>query len=139
VLVQTDIQSDIELASTFWGLIQPILTASICSYIVLYLLRIVRKKYNIRRRYNDIPQLPRHPILGSLVNCGEKLVGSRHPDYGLKRYGGSVGRPSCFLMDLSLVDGAFLILVEPQLAKAIVFPSKRYKYSASKSDTLVDP
>ena len=41
-------------------------------------------------------------------------------------------------MDLSLVDGAFLILVEPQIAKAIVFPSKHYEYSAPKSDTPVD-
>ena len=60
VLAQTDIQSDIERASAFERLLQ------IRSYIVLYLLRIVRKTYNIRRPYKDIPQLPRHPIWGSL-------------------------------------------------------------------------
>ena len=120
VLAQTDIQSDIERASAFERLLQ------IRSYIVLYLLRIVRKTYNIRRPYKDIQ------FWAAFVNCGEKLADSRHPDYGLKRYGGSTGGPSCFLMDLSLVDGAFLILVEPQIAKAIVFPSKHYEYSASK-------
>jgi cytochrome P450 len=40
-------------------------------------------------------------------------------------------------MDLSPVDDAFLLLAEPQIAEAIVYPSKRYKYSVPKSDTLV--
>jgi hypothetical protein len=40
-------------------------------------------------------------------------------------------------MDLSLVDDTFLTLAEPQIAEVIAYPSKRYKYSAPKSDTLV--
>lgn len=40
-------------------------------------------------------------------------------------------------MDLTPVDNAFLILAEPQIAETIVLPSKQYKYSAPKSDTLV--
>jgi len=35
------------------------------------------------------------------------------------------------------VGDAFLILAELKIAKAVVYPSKRYKYSALKSDTLV--
>ena len=40
-------------------------------------------------------------------------------------------------MDLSPVDHAFLILADPQIAEPIVYPSRQYKYSAPKSDTLV--
>ena len=50
---------------------------------------------------------------------------------------GFEGLASCFLMDLSRVDDAFLTLAEPQIAEAVVYPSKRYEYCAPKSDTLV--
>jgi hypothetical protein len=115
----------------------PLLLVAICAYISLCLFRVVRKTYNTRRLYNDIPQLPRHPIWGNLINCGEKLAGNRHPDYGFEEIWESIGRPPCFLMDLTPVDKAFLILAEPQIAEAIVYPSKQYKYSAPKSDTFV--
>ena len=116
---------------------RPFLIAAISLYIALYLFRVFHKTYNVRRRYNAIPQLPRHPVWGHLINCGEKLAGSRHPDYGFEEIWESMGRPSCFLMDLTPVDNAFLVLAEPQIAEAIVFPSKQYKYSTPKSDTFV--
>lgn len=47
------------------------------------------------------------------------------------------GQAVLLLTDLSLVDGTFLTLAEPQIAEAIVYPSKRYKYSAPKSKTFV--
>ncbi len=40
-------------------------------------------------------------------------------------------------MDLTPVDHAYLIVAEPQIADTIVYPSKQFKYSAHKSDTLV--
>ena len=115
---------------------RPFLLSAFCIYVVLYGLRIVRKTYGIRRRYNDIPQLPRHPVWGNLINCGEKLGGNRHPDYGFEEIWESMGRPPCFLMDLAPVDRCFLILAEPQIAESIVYPSKQYKYSMPKSDTF---
>jgi hypothetical protein len=115
----------------------PLLLVVTIAYLFLSLVRTVLKTYNIRRRYNDIPQLPRHPLWGNLINCGEKLAGSKHPDYGFEEMWESMGRPSCFLMDLAPVEGAFLILAEPQIAEAIVYPSKQFKYSTPKSDTFV--
>lgn len=47
------------------------------------------------------------------------------------------GQAALLLTDLSPVDDAFLTFAEPQIAKAIVYLSKRYKYSAPKSNTLV--
>jgi hypothetical protein len=32
---------------------------------------------------STVPQLPRHPIWGNLINRDEKLAGSRRPDYGV--------------------------------------------------------
>lgn len=114
----------------------PLLIVTLFTYIALSVFRTFRKTYNIRRRYHDIPQLPRHSIWGNLINCGEKLAGSRHPDYGFEEIWESLGRPSCFLMDLAPVDQAYLILAEPQIAETIVYPSKQYKYSTPKSDTF---
>jgi hypothetical protein len=138
VLVQADIEPDMELATLEKDCFKQgpsLRLQSVLPYFLFF--RTVRKTYNIRRRYNDIPQLPGHPIRGNLINCGENLACSRHPNYGFEGIWGSIDRPSCSLMDLSLVDNAFLILAEPQIAEAIVYPSKRYKYSAPKSDTLV--
>ena len=51
---------------------------------------------------STVPQLPRHPIWANLINRGEKLAGSRRPDYEFEEICGSMGRPSCLLTDLWL-------------------------------------
>jgi hypothetical protein len=75
----------------------PLFVIATCTYLFLSLLRTIRQTYNIRKRYNDIPQLPRHPAWGNLINCGEKLAGSRHPDYGFEEIWESMGRPVSLL------------------------------------------
>ena len=136
MLVQADIEPDMELATLEKDCFKqgPSLRLQSVPYFLFF--RTVRKTYNIRRRYNDIPQLPGHPIRGNLINCGENLACSRHPNYRFEGIWASIGRSSCSLMDLSLVGDTFPILPEPQIAEAIVYPSKRYKYSAPKSVTL---
>jgi Cytochrome P450 len=109
---------------------------TISLYVVYSLYGIVRNAYHIRKKYNDIPSLPRHPLWGNLVNCGAKLRGERHPDYGFEEIWESLGRPPAFLVDLAPVSRAVLIIAEPQIAEAIVQPSDEFKYSTPKSDTF---
>lgn len=116
---------------------RPVLFLAICIYISYRLVRLIAWTYGIRKCYSDIPHLPRHPVWGNLINCGEKLAGNRHPDYGFEEIWESMDRPSCFLMDLAPVDKAFLIVAEPHITEIIVNPSKQYKYSVPKSDTFV--
>ena len=116
---------------------RPFLYLALCAYISYRLFRLIGQTYSIRKRYNDLPHLPRHPIWGNLINCGEKLAGNRHPDYGFEEIWESMDRPPCFLMDLAPVDNGFLIVAEPQIAETFVNPSKQYKYSVPKSDTFV--
>jgi hypothetical protein len=113
-----------------------VLLVTIFLYIVYFLYGIVRKTYHIRKKYNDIPSLPRHPLWGNLVNCGSKLGGERHPDYCLEEIWESLGRPPAFVMDLEPVSRVFLIIAEPQIAEALVQPSDEFKYSTPKSDTI---
>ena len=111
------------------------LIAISCVVVILRLSSIIRFTVHTRRRYKDIPSLPRNPVWGNLINCGEKLAGNRHPDYGFEEMWEALERPPCFLMDLAPIEGSFLMLAEPQMAEALVSPSKQYKYSLPKSDT----
>jgi len=115
-----------------------LIVVAVCVYIISRLVHTIRRTVEIRRRYQDLPCLPRHPIWGNIINCGEKLSsGTRHPDYGFERIWEELGRPPCFLMDLAPIeDHVFLILAEPRAAEALVNPSAQYKYSAPKSDTF---
>ncbi|KAJ9605726.1 hypothetical protein H2200_009575 [Cladophialophora chaetospira] len=108
-------------------------------YLSIKLFRIIKNTYQARHRYQEIPQLPRHPVWGHLVNMGEKLNPTlqRHPDYAFEEIWNSLGKPPAFLMDLHPVDGAFLIIADHGLAEEISQPSATFKYSLPKSDTLM--
>ncbi|EXJ61614.1 hypothetical protein A1O7_02042 [Cladophialophora yegresii CBS 114405] len=107
-------------------------------YISIKAFKTIQQTYRARRRYHDIPQLPRHPIWGHLINMGEKLNPAlqRHPDYAFEEMWISLDRPPAFLMDLHPVDSAFLIVADPTLAEEISQPNSTFKYSLPKSDTL---
>ena len=126
------------LLSTIYGL-RYILLVALCGYLVLRTLRLVARTAHVRKRYLDIPSLPRHWFWGNLKVVGEKCSPSlnRHPDYGFEEMWNELGRPPCFLLDLAPVDrNCFLIVAEPQVAEACVQPSAEYKYSIPKSDTM---
>ncbi len=88
--------------------------------------------------FSSIPSLPRHWLLGNLHNAGPLLDPSlnRHPDYGFEEIWQKLNQPPAFLVDLTPVDYAFLIVVDPSVAEAIAQPSQVFKYSVIKSDTL---
>ena len=108
-------------------------------YLANKIFRAVQVTYKYRHRYQEIPQLPRHPIWGHLINMGEKLnpALARHPDYAFEEIWNSLGQPPAFLMDLHPVDSAFLIVADPTLAEEVSQPSAGFKYSLPKSDTLM--
>lgn len=121
------------------GRITWFILALVATYLSVKLFRVVRRTYIARHRYQDIPQLPRHPIWGHLVNMGEKLNPAlrRHPDYAFEEIWDSLGQPPAFLMDLYPVDCAFLIVADPEIAEEISAPNPAFKYSLPKSDTLM--
>ena len=88
--------------------------------------------------FASIPSLPRHPLIGNLHNAGASLDPSRnrHPDYGFEEIWHKLDCPPAFLVDLTPIDFAFLVVVDPSVAEQIVQASQVYKYSVPKSDTL---
>ncbi|KIW30827.1 uncharacterized protein PV07_02521 [Cladophialophora immunda] len=116
-----------------------LLLALIGLYLTVKVIRIIQRTITARRRYKEIPQLPRHPVWGHLVNMGEKLNPAllRHPDYAFEEIWESLGRPPAFLMDLNPVDSVFLIVADPEVAEQITQPNSVFKYSLPKSDTLM--
>ena len=108
-------------------------------YISVKILRVIQHTYRARHRYQEIPQLPRHPVWGHLVNMGEKLNPAlrRHPDYAFEEIWNSLGKPPAYLMDLHPIDSAFLIVADHRIAEEISQPSATFKYSLPKSDTLM--
>ncbi|OAP64136.1 hypothetical protein AYL99_00108 [Fonsecaea erecta] len=116
-----------------------LLGALIAVYLAVKLIRIIQRTIDARRRFKEIPQLPRHPVWGHLVNMGEKLNPAlqRHPDYAFEEIWESLDRPPAFLMDLNPVDGVFLIVADPDVAEQITQPTSTFKYSLPKSDTLM--
>ena len=119
--------------------ISTLLIILVTTYISVKLFRIIRSTYSARGRYKEIPQLPRHPIWGHLINMGEKLnpALNRHSDYAFEEMWESLGNPPAFLMDLHPVDGAFLVVADPAIAEEVSQPSATFKYSLPKSDTLM--
>ncbi|EXJ66592.1 uncharacterized protein A1O5_10263 [Cladophialophora psammophila CBS 110553] len=117
----------------------PLLFALLAIYLSVKLIQITLRTITTRRRYQEIPQLPRHPVWGHLINMGEKLNPAlrRHPDYAFEEIWESLGQPPAFLMDLNPVDGAFLIVADPGIAEQITQPNSTFKYSLPKSDTLM--
>ncbi|KIW88360.1 uncharacterized protein Z519_10929 [Cladophialophora bantiana CBS 173.52] len=115
------------------------LFALLAIYLSVKLIRTILRTITTRRRYQEIPQLPRHPVWGHLINMGEKLNPAlrRHPDYAFEEIWESLGKPPAFLMDLNPVDGAFLIVADPGIAEQITQPNSTFKYSLPKSDTLM--
>jgi hypothetical protein len=85
-----------------WQRISTVTLSLISIYLVFMIARAVRNTIRARRRYHDIPQLPRHPIWGHLVNMGEKLNPAlmRHADYAFEETWKSLSHPGAFLMDL---------------------------------------
>lgn len=104
---------------------------------VLYrLCRWLYKAYKVRSRFSDIPSLPRHWLVGNLINAGQRLNPAlgRHPDYGFEEIWNELGQPGCFLADLAPIeDRGFLIIAEPQYVEALVNPLEQFKYSIPKS------
>ncbi|HEX3641278.1 MAG TPA: hypothetical protein VHV10_08310, partial [Ktedonobacteraceae bacterium] len=87
--------------------------------------------YRTRQRWYDIPHLPRHWLLGNLVDIGKKCNPrlGRHPDYGFEEMWNELGQPACFMVDLAPADvHSFLVTAEPGAAEACVQPSPEYKY-----------
>src|SRR4051812_32878382 len=107
----------------------------IAMYVSTKLFRAIQRTYSARRRHQDIPQLPRHPIWGHLINMGQKLNPAlrRHPDYAFEEIWESLGRPPAFLMDLLPMDRALLIVADPEIAEEIAQPNSAFKYSLPKS------
>ena len=116
-----------------------LLGVCIAIWISVKVFRSIQSTCRARKRYQEIPQLPRHPIWGNLVNIGEKLnpVLRRHSDYAFEEIWNSLGNPPAFLMDLHPVDRAFLIIADPVLAEEISQPNATFKYSLPKSDTMM--
>ena len=107
-------------------------------YVSVKLFRVSQRTYRSRNRYHEIPQLPRHPLWGHLVNMGEKLNPAldRHADYGFEETWEALGQPPAFLMDMHPVDCSFLVVADPSIAEEVSQPSTTHKYSFPKSDTL---
>lgn len=115
----------------------------IFSFVAFYLLyrvtRVIYRTYRHRTRWQEIPQLPRHPLWGHLVNMGAKLDPTllRHPDYAFEEVWESLGCPPAYLMDLNPVDMSFLVVADPTIAEQVAQPNNAYKYSLPKSETLM--
>ncbi|KAF2481414.1 cytochrome P450 [Neohortaea acidophila] len=95
--------------------------------------------YHTRKRYRDIPSLPRHWLLGNLIAIGRKCSPqlNRHPDYGFSEIWHDLGQPAAFHIDLAPVDShGFLIVADPAVADTVVQSSSEYPFSAPKSDTM---
>ncbi len=109
-------------------------------YLVYRLIPMVRLSYRLRTNpdWKHIPSLPRHWLMGNLINAGQKLDPSlnRHPDYGMMEIWESLNRPHAWLLDLAPIDQGFLVVAHPDIAEAVVQPSTTFKYSANKSDTF---
>lgn len=106
-------------------------------YLIYRLIDRIIFTFQIRKRYDDLPHLPRHWLWGNLVNGGARLDPrlNRHPDYGFEEIWEECGRPPWYLLDMAPIDRAHLLIAHPEPAEAIVQPSTEYKYSAPKSDT----
>ncbi len=100
-------------------------------YVSTKIFRVIQRTYRSRQRYQEIPQLPRHPVWGHLVNMGEKLNPAlkRHPDYAFEEIWNSLGKPPAYLMDLHPVDSSFLVVADHRIAEEISQPSPTFKYS----------
>jgi hypothetical protein len=70
------------------------------------------------KEFDKIPSLPRHWLLGNLVNAGQKLDPSlgRHPDQGFEEIWNELGRPPCFWLDFSPVDITVLAIADPTVS-----------------------
>jgi cytochrome P450 len=77
-------------------------------------------------------------MLTSPQNAGPLLDPSlnRHPDYGFEVIWHLLSTPPVFLVDMTPIDYAFLVITHPTPAETIAQPSPNYKYSTPKSDTM---
>lgn len=109
-------------------------------FFILYkTFRLITFTYHVRKRYTDIPSLPRHWLFGNLKavadKCGPQT--GQHADYGFEEMWNELGQPPCFFVDIAPVeDHGFLIVAEPWVAEAVTQPSAEYKYSMPKTDTM---
>ncbi|KPI38759.1 putative sterigmatocystin biosynthesis monooxygenase stcS [Cyphellophora attinorum] len=89
------------------------------------------------KEFDKVPSLPRHWLLGNLINAGQKLDPGlgRHPDQGMEEIWNELGRPSCFWLDFSPVDITVLVIADPAIAELCSEPRPGLKYSLPKSDT----
>ncbi|KIV81726.1 hypothetical protein PV11_03889 [Exophiala sideris] len=106
-------------------------------YAAFKTIRLILHVHSCRQRWKDVPALPRHPVLGHILNIGKRLDPSlkRLPDYGFKEVWDELGRPDAYLLDMEPAAVTFLIVTHPSVAESLVQPSPQYKYSIPKSDT----
>ncbi|KAI1620261.1 cytochrome P450 [Exophiala viscosa] len=107
-------------------------------YAAIKVVQLILHVYRCRQRWRDIPALPRHPVLGHILNIGVRLDPSlkRHPDYGFVEVWDELDRPEAFLLDMEPAAPTFLVITHPRVAESLVQPSPQYKYSIPKSDTF---
>lgn len=110
-------------------------------YFLLKFARHIRYNYQVRTNpeFKKIPSLPRHWLVGNVVNAGKHLDPglARHPDYGMEEIWNKLGRPPCFWLDFSPVDITVLVVADPALAEMVSEPRPGLKYSLPKSDTTL--
>lgn len=116
-----------------------ILLASCLAFLTWKISNFIVFTYWSRRRYRDIPSLPRHFLSGNLLEVGKRCSPGRgrHPDYGFEEMWHILGQPPCFHVDIVPVEPySFLIVADPSIAERVVQPSTEFKYSTLKTDTM---
>lgn len=94
--------------------------------------------HRTHHRYNDIPQTQRHWLWGHIISIGPRLSPSvnQHPDYTFQEVWEEIGQPPAFVLDMSPIDRATLVICDPSMAEMVTQPSHEFKYSTPKSNTL---
>lgn len=118
------------------------LKGTLLSVLVLYVLYRLSGPlcgaYRVRKRWSDIPSLPRHPLWGNIINAGRRMhpISNRHVDYGFEEIWRELGEPSCFLIDFApLHHRAILVVAEPHHADLMVNSTEDFKYSLPKESS----
>ena len=127
----------IVLSDTFYRS-KSIILLSVASYVLYRIIRCCISTYRFRRKYNEIPHLPRHPLWGNIQTAAASLDPSlpRSYEYGLEEIWDQLERPAAFLIDLAPLTESFLVVVDPDVAEQISSSSPDYKYSPPKSANL---
>ena len=107
-------------------------------YVLYRFIKCAMFVYHVRRKYDDIPHLPRHPIWGNISNAGTLMDPNlpRLYEYGLEEIWEELGRPAVYLIDLAPLTPSLLIVADPDVAESVASASAEYKYSPPKNQNL---